>query len=339
MLRASIAGTLRMWYGDVGDLVDSDEIIAEIETTDGTQVQVVAPVAGRITQIHTLVGEPVARGAVLAHIDEAQSLHALLDGSQKPKRKAAAAPMRRQRQLVLTLLVGLVLIAGLAIFMMTDSVLEPQPTVNAATPMSRFQPGGYALLREPIGDLPTGTVQVQTAFYDGTKWQYTVSASGVTAEVPESLLDGAPVPAPTPTMIYDFRLWSWANFLVLAEPVADFPAGTRVRISSAIFDGVDWQVDVITEGGFSLTVREAQLALPPDPPANPLVTPTAAFLNDVTWNSYSLVTLEQVGDIPANTLVRVLSARYGFDGWIYTVVSKGDSTGVEALESQIGVAS
>ena len=179
---------------------------------------------------------------------------------------------------------------------------------------------------------------MQTAFFDGAIWQYSVSAGGVTAQVPESLLDGAPVPAPTPTMIYDFRQWAWSNTLVLAEPVADFPAGTRVRISGATFDGVAWQVDVITEGGFSLNMRESQLALPPDPPANPLVTPTAAYLNDATWSSYSLVTLEQVGDIPANTLVRVVSARYGFDGWIYTVVSKGDSTGVEALESQVGLA-
>ena len=54
MITASITGRLRTWYGDVGDFVDSDEIIAEIETADGTQVQVVAPAAGRITEIsHT----------------------------------------------------------------------------------------------------------------------------------------------------------------------------------------------------------------------------------------------------------------------------------------------
>ena len=190
-------------------------------------------------------------------------------------------------------------------------------------------------MRESTGELMAGTVLVQEAFYDGQMWQYTVSSGGITSQVPESLLDGAPVPAPTPTMIFDYQRWAWSNPLILAETVADFPAGTRVRITSAMFDGLTWQLDVITENDFTLNVREAQLAFPPDSPANPLVTPTAAFLNDSTWNSYALVTLEKIGDIPANTLVRLISARYGFDGWIYTVVSKGDATGVEALESQL----
>lgn len=343
MITARIAGTVRTWYGDVGDFVDSDDIIAEIETADGTRVEISAPAAGRITEIHALAGEAVERGAVLAHIEEASPLlYELLDGGQKPKRKlrrkAAATPPRRYFVLILALILLLAL-GGMAATFLLVTPVRIVTTTPAATPAMRFYPGGYAILRQPVGDLMPGTVMVQQAFYDRQTWRYTISANGVTArDVPESLLDGAPVPAPTPTMIYDYGRWGWANPLILAEPVADFPAGTRVRISSAMFDGAAWQLDVMTEDNRVLHVREAQLAPPPNPPADPRVTPTAAFLDSAAWNSYSWVTLEQVGTIPANTRVRILGARYSFDGWIYTVIAKGDATGVEVLQSQLALA-
>lgn len=343
MIQARIGGTLRVWYGDVGDFVEADDIIAEIETGDGTRVEIAASAAGRITEIHALAGEAIEAGALLAHIDEApQLLYELLDSGDKPKRKhrrkAVAGPQRRYFLLgvggVLLVLLGSMVFA----FLLVTPASVNLPTQVVPTPMSRFHPGGYVLLREPVGDLIPGTVRVREAFYDGGMWQYMVSSGGMTAQIPESLLEGAPVPPPTPTMIYDYRRWAWSNWLILAESIADFPAGTRVKITGTSYNGLIWQLDVATEGGFMLKVRESQLALPRNPPANPLATPTAAFLNRDVWEGYKLMTVEQVGDIPPSTLVQVRSARYGFDGWIYLIAAQAAETGVEAYEWQLVLA-
>ncbi|SOH92629.1 2-oxoglutarate dehydrogenase E2 component [Monaibacterium marinum] len=57
--------TVATWYKKVGDSVEADEMIAELET-DKVSVEVPAPQAGTITAIHIAEGDTVAAGGILA---------------------------------------------------------------------------------------------------------------------------------------------------------------------------------------------------------------------------------------------------------------------------------
>ena len=135
MITSKIAGTLRTWYSDVGDFVEPDEIVAEMETASGSKVAIAAPAAGRIAEIHVLAGDTVVAGTVLAQIDEAPLLYDLLDGGQKPKRKQpskpAAMPSRRQFLFILSLLIMFVLGGGAALLLFI--VPAPFPAVSPAS--------------------------------------------------------------------------------------------------------------------------------------------------------------------------------------------------------------
>ena len=58
------------WVVAVGDMVTMDQMVAELET-DKVNLEVTAPVAGKITSISTAKGATVKVGQLMAEIDEA----------------------------------------------------------------------------------------------------------------------------------------------------------------------------------------------------------------------------------------------------------------------------
>ena len=60
-------GTVSVWHKQVGDTVDKDEILLDVET-DKAATEVPAPIAGTITEIHVAAGQTVDVGVVLAVI-------------------------------------------------------------------------------------------------------------------------------------------------------------------------------------------------------------------------------------------------------------------------------
>jgi 2-oxoglutarate dehydrogenase complex dihydrolipoamide succinyltransferase (E2) component len=63
-------GTILEWRKRPGDWIESDETICDV-TTDKVDVEIPAPAAGRLEEIHVEAGETVAVGAVLATVDTA----------------------------------------------------------------------------------------------------------------------------------------------------------------------------------------------------------------------------------------------------------------------------
>jgi len=61
--------TIVNWLKAVGDRVEKDEIIVEVETAKSV-VEVEAPVAGTLTQIHFQVDDVVEVGTEIATIEE-----------------------------------------------------------------------------------------------------------------------------------------------------------------------------------------------------------------------------------------------------------------------------
>jgi len=62
-------GELLAWHVDVGDRVEADDVLAEVET-DKAAVEVPSPVAGTIAERHAEVGDVVETGSVLVTIEE-----------------------------------------------------------------------------------------------------------------------------------------------------------------------------------------------------------------------------------------------------------------------------
>ena len=64
-------GTIVKWLRAVGESVDEDDALAEVETAKAVE-ELIAPCAGRLAEIHAQAGETVPVGAVLALIEESE---------------------------------------------------------------------------------------------------------------------------------------------------------------------------------------------------------------------------------------------------------------------------
>ncbi len=198
---------------------------------------------------------------------------------------------------------------------------------------------GYVLITlTQVGDIPAGaSVRVSHSWYDGTTWIYYIVAQDTQreAEARQDQLAYAPdvTPGPTPTAVWGSYIGSGQYPLVTLVQVGDIPAGTRVRVSSAYFDGRAWHYTIVNQT--ELAVAEAlqnQIGPAPGP------TPTAVWGSYIGSGQYPLVTLVQVGDIPAGTRVRVSSAYFDGRAWHYTIVNQTELVVAEALQNQIGPA-
>ena len=77
-------GTVKKWLVKEGDVVEEDQVIAEVET-DKAVVEMSAPVPGTILKIHVKEDEVVNVGQVLVVIGEV--------GEEVPEPSAAPAPV------------------------------------------------------------------------------------------------------------------------------------------------------------------------------------------------------------------------------------------------------
>src|SRR5574341_2176418 len=74
------------------------------------------------------------------------------------------------------------------------------------------------------------------------------------------------------------------------------------------------------------------------PTGGPLPTPTAAFGSLIGLGGYPLITTEQVGSIPPGTRVRISSALFDGQGWLYQIVAIDEQTMADAREHQLAYA-
>ncbi len=218
------------------------------------------------------------------------------------------------------------------------SLPEPSPTY-VATPTARFDQagGGYVLITTvQVGDIPAGTnVRIGGMWYDGSLWHYQIAAEGeqLFAEATEDQLAMAPdiTPGPTPTSKFE---GGYGYTLITLEQVGAIPANTRVGIGSYWFDGRKWRYNIVTmDGQLSAEAFDTQLAYLPEYTPGP--TPTSQYNDWIGTGSYPLITLEQVGQIPAGTHVRIGSAWFDGLAWVYNIAAEGEQLFADARADQL----
>jgi hypothetical protein len=211
-----------------------------------------------------------------------------------------------------------------------------------ATPIAVFdlalRDGGYVLLTtEQVGDIPANAlVRINTAQYNGSEWLYEVIAKdGQTrGQAHDWQLQYAPdfVPgAVTPTAMFDGALGSGFYAAVTNQAVGNIPAGTQVQISSAFYNGIEWNYNISDASGRENTARESQLDFAPGYTSG-MATPTAAYFD---LRGQVLITLVQVGNIPANTPVQATSGYYDGNEWVYGIVTLDSTAFADARASQL----
>lgn len=164
----------------------------------------------------------------------------------------------------------------------------PGPTPAAAY-QSAIGMGYIMFTTDQVGAIPVGTrVRISHATYDGYGWlYYIVTQDGQeVVEAHEWQLSYAPdvTPGPTPTASFGGEIGS-STLLRTTEPVGAIPAGARVRIGSAWFDGLEWHYDIVAEDGVTTAeARTSQLTYDTQPYN---LTPTATPLTSITIKGYS----------------------------------------------------
>jgi hypothetical protein len=192
---------------------------------------------------------------------------------------------------------------------------------------------------EDVGLIPAGTkVRVSSATFNGREWVYTIVMDDerTFADAREAQLAWAPdeIPgAPTPTA--GLQGVGMGYRYVTTEQVGDIPAGTEVAISMMWIRANVWVYDIVTESGIHAEAFESQLRLSPDITPGP--TPTTMFQGELGMGVYRVVTLVQIGAIPANTRVRVSMAMFDGREWVYTIATL-DGVYEEARGSQLAYA-
>jgi hypothetical protein len=222
----------------------------------------------------------------------------------------------------------------------------PGVTPGAATPTAVFGSAlgvwSYTTITlQPIGDIPANTrVRIGSAWYNGTEWLYQITdETGRTADnARESQLGPAPgydPSIPTPTSAY---FDAPAGTVFTLEQIGSIPPNTAVIVSPLWYNGLDWVYGVDTlDGSQHATAFGYQLSIVSGQGGDSLTptfvaTPTAAYFGTA---GQVLITLEQVGYIPANTLVQATSGYWNGAEWVYQILTLDGSTFAEARESQL----
>jgi hypothetical protein len=152
-------------------------------------------------------------------------------------------------------------------------------------------------------------------------------------------IPAVPLPAATPTMIFDYRVWNWAYPVILAEDAYGYPAGTKVQINSGRLgtDG-EWIYMVAPKDGLGFEVGQSQLTFPLDGPANPAQEPVSALRDEIGMGGYRLIITENVGIIPAGTRVHISHARLDWGEWWYVIADEREQGFVEVRQWQLAYA-
>lgn len=147
-------------------------------------------------------------------------------------------------------------------------------------------------------------------------------------------------PSPMPSPIVDLApfIGMGGYPLLTNQDLEAVPAGARVSIIAGQEINGEWRFTIITENGLTANaVSAAQLQVAPGYVAGE-PTPIARFGALIGRVDYPVLTLEAIGAIPANTRVRVSSARHGSSGWLYTIVPIDEQSFEEARENQLDFA-
>ena len=214
--------------------------------------------------------------------------------------------------------------------------VTPGPTPTAVFDGS-IGSGYLFITTGPVGLIPAGArVRISYGRFDGTDWIYGIVAQDgqIAAEARQSQLAYAPdvTPGPTPTAQFGSSIGMGYRF-VTTEDVGPIPAGARVGIGSAWFDGTDWVYSIVAEDGRTTAdARGSQLAYAPNVTPGP--TPTAQYGGSIGMG-YLFMTTEPVGPIPAGARVRIGSAWFDGIAWVYSIVAEDERTTAEARGSQL----
>ena len=76
-------GTISTWYKNVGDTVERDELLVDIET-DKVVIEVIAPADGTITQIFKAAGDTIVSNELIANIEEGEVSSAAPTHTESP---------------------------------------------------------------------------------------------------------------------------------------------------------------------------------------------------------------------------------------------------------------
>lgn len=151
-------------------------------------------------------------------------------------------------------------------------------------------------------------------------------ASPTFVPTPSMTHSATPLPAVvSPLDAYDY---------ITVEALDGIPANTSIGILNRANtqNGVVYTV-TDADGNIALA-REWQISQNPNFYATFVPTPTAQFAFTMGVGGYDLMTLEDVGNITANTPVRAVSAMLIGGAWVYTITA-ADGRIAEARESQL----
>lgn len=141
--------------------------------------------------------------------------------------------------------------------------------------------------------------------------------------------------------------WIRSEFVMVNSPCPDtsrpnpsYPCPVTALAVTATFTppprlAVDEAVEPLDVTATPVSMLPVPTVVPPCAANYPNATPTAG-IPDTAWNSVML--LETVEGIPANTPVRIISAYYDGRQWMYEVMAKDGQTMGVARESQLTVA-
>ncbi len=224
--------------------------------------------------------------------------------------------------------------------------LDPTTQGLAATPVavygSEIGMGTYRLITlTEVGEIPANTrVRITHAWYTGTGWMYGISTENdaLYAEAREWQISYAPDsgPGPTPTAQYGSSIGVGGYPFLTTVSVGSVPANTRVRISSAYYGANGWLYQIVAQDEVSTgEAYDWQLSYAPDQ-GGP--TPYPLFQDGLGVSGYPMRTVVDIDGIPAESRVRISSAWYTTDGWVYEIVAQDEHTIAQAREYELGYA-
>ncbi len=242
------------------------------------------------------------------------------------------------------------IVIGLQVQRVLEDAVAPPSVVATAlpigpTPIAQYggliNSGNFALtLKSDFMGTPAGTpVEILSAYFNGDLWFYEIrSASGqIVNVVPEPILVFSPgnlaTLVATPTAFFDSALRQGDVFLTTTSPISDLPAGTRVKIKSAFFDGTSWSYQIETEDGRLYQAFEWQLVQTINPSATPIPsptwTPTPATLcavahvrdDNLQVRARAEVDASVIGSLPPNTIADVIRQERGADGRMWYLIA------------------
>ena len=94
--------TVSKWFKQVGESVDSDEPLVELET-DKVNIEVPSPLSGTLTSIKVKEGDVAEVGALLGIVKDEQPSSTVIDKEGNRQQEKFVSPITAEKKKVLTL--------------------------------------------------------------------------------------------------------------------------------------------------------------------------------------------------------------------------------------------